>query len=29
VIKLWRELNKRGLSCLSFPGKYGLGLVNK
>lgn len=29
VIRLWQELNKKGLNCLSFPGKYGLGLVKK
>lgn len=29
VIELWRELNKKGLNCLSFPGKYGLGVIRK
>ncbi len=29
VIRLWRELKKQGLTCLSFPGKHGLGLVKK
>ena len=27
--ELWRELNKKGLNCLSFPGRYGLGMIRK
>ncbi len=29
VFKLWEEINSQGYNCLTFPGKMGLGVVQK
>lgn len=29
VYKLWKELNKEDYNCINFPGKMGLGIVQK